>query len=88
MTRTATAQPSSTGRKSSASSRPYTTRISTEQNSFTLSVDGNLFAAGFAIGLILGKLILRNTMLAAAFGMGLGLAVSTTAEVDEQRGRA
>ena len=62
----------------SATRQSYTTRISTGSNTFTLTVDGNLFAAGFAVGLILGKLLLRNTMLAVAFGMGLGLAVGTS----------
>ncbi|MFO7323290.1 MAG: hypothetical protein DIU68_016290 [Chloroflexota bacterium] len=68
----------------SATRQSYTTRISTGSNTFTLTVDGNLFAAGFAVGLILGKLLLRNTMLAVAFGMGLGLAVGTTPEPTRQ----
>lgn len=57
----------------------------TSTNSFTLTVDSNLFAVGFAIGLILGKLVLRSTSLAVAFGTGLGLAVGTSASMDPQR---
>lgn len=57
----------------------------TSNNSFTLTVDGNLFAVGFAIGLILGKLVLRSTSLAVAFGTGLGLAVGTSADLQDRR---
>ncbi len=60
-------------------------RINSE--TFTLQVDGNLFAIGFAIGLILGKLVLRNTLFAIAFGTGLGLAVGTSADDAEKKGR-
>jgi len=57
----------------------------TASNSFTLTVDSNLFAVGFAIGLILGKLVLRSTSLAVAFGTGLGLAVGTSADLQPKR---
>jgi hypothetical protein len=54
--------------------------------SFTLTVDGSLFTVGFAVGLIIGKLLLKNTMLAVAFGTGFGLAVGTSANgMQEQR---
>lgn len=51
-------------------------------NSLILALDSNLFAAGFVVGLIIGKLILRNTLLAVAFGTGLGLAVATSPQDD------
>ena len=53
------------------------------RQSFTLTTDGNLFSIGFAVGLIIGKLVLRNTMLAVAFATGLGLAVGMSAETGD-----
>lgn len=61
------------------------TRQNTE--SFTLTVDGSLFTVGFAVGLIIGKLLLKNTMLAVAFGTGFGLAVGTSASGMSGQGR-
>lgn len=57
----------------------------TDSGTFTLTVDSNLFLVGFAIGLILGKLVLRSTSLAVAFGTGLGLAVGTSADLQDRR---
>ena len=53
-------------------------------NSFTLSVDGNLFSLGFVIGVVLGKLVLKNSLLAVAFAMGLGLAGGTSPRLQER----
>lgn len=55
----------------------------TQNGNFTLRVDGSLFGAGFVIGLVIGKLILRSDFLAVVFGTGLGLAVGTTPEVQD-----
>ena len=49
-----------------------------ESTSNTVTVDSSLFYVGFLIGMILGKMVLKNTMLAVAFGTGLGLAVGTS----------
>ncbi len=52
--------------------------------SFTLEVDGSLFSIGFAVGAVLGKLVLKNSPLAVAFAMGLGLAVGTSPRLLER----
>jgi hypothetical protein len=62
----------------------HTTR---NQESFTLTTDGTMFSMGFAVGLIIGKLLLRNTLLAVAFATGLGLAVGTSADMSEAKDR-
>jgi hypothetical protein len=49
-----------------------------QSNPDNVTVDSSLFSVGFLIGLILGKMVLKNTMLAVAFGTGLGLAVGSS----------
>ncbi len=56
--------------------------------SFTLEVDGSLFSMGFVVGIVLGKFALRNTLLAVAFAMGLGLAVGTSPRLQQRLERA
>lgn len=44
------------------------------------SIDGGMFTIGFAVGLLVGKLVLRSTTLALAFATGLGLALGMSSE--------
>jgi hypothetical protein len=60
-------------------------QITPKQETLVLKMDSGMFSIGFAVGLIIGKLVLRNTMMAIAFATGLGLAVGTSANArDEQ----
>ena len=60
------------------------TQPSASTGTFTLEIDSSLFSIGFVVGIVVGKLALKNSLLAVAFAMGLGLAVGTSPRLQER----
>lgn len=67
------------------STRETTSSMAANSDAFTLKVDSGMFIVGFGVGFFIGKLLLRSTLLAAAFATGLGLAVGTSPESSRWR---